>query len=198
MDNLLVEDLPGEHAGLVQDLAAVFCVGIAVEVEAFVEEALAPGIDDDPERVVVLLETVADIEVAKGRGVHIPGDGMRARPVPGDCGAEVERHLQALPGVEARAAHLGEVPVRPEIACPHLGIGLETAAGEDHRLGAQLANAALMAHAHPLDAVVALQEADRRRLIKNRNPLLRGARCAAPSSAPCRRPRYGRRAHPRT
>ena len=95
MDDLLVEDLPGEHAGLVQDLAAVFGVGVAVEIEPLVEKALAPRVDDDAERVVVLLEAVADIEVAKGRRVQVPGDGMRARPVPGDGGADVERHLAA-------------------------------------------------------------------------------------------------------
>ena len=87
MRDLLVEDLPGEHARLVEDLAAVFRVGIAVEIEPFVEKTLAAGVDDDAERVVVLLEAVADIEVAKGRRVQIPGDGMRARPVAGDGGA---------------------------------------------------------------------------------------------------------------
>src|SRR5205814_10543840 len=106
----------GEHAGLVQNLAAVFGVGVAVEIEPLVEETLALGVDDDAERVVVLLETVADIEVAKGRGVEVPGDGMRSRPVPGNGSAEIQRHLQPLARVETRAAHLGEVPVRPEIA----------------------------------------------------------------------------------
>ncbi len=78
MRDLLVEDLPGEHAGLVQDLAAVFGVGVAVEIEPLVEKTLALGIDDDAERVVVLLEAVADVEIAKRRGVEVPGDGMRA------------------------------------------------------------------------------------------------------------------------
>jgi len=64
MDDLLVKDLPGEHAGLVQDLAAVLGVGVAVEVEALVEKALAPSVDDDAERIVVLLKAVADIEIA--------------------------------------------------------------------------------------------------------------------------------------
>src|SRR5271165_1065262 len=176
MRDLLVEDLPGEHAGLVQDLAAVFGVGVAVEIEPLVEETLAAGVDDDAERVIVLLEAVADIEVAKGRRVEIPGDGMRAGPVPGDGSAEVERHLQPLAGVETRAAHLGEVPVGPEISGPHLGIGLEAAAGEDHRLGAQVMNAAPMAHPHALDAAVALQETDRRGLVEHSDPVMRGAR----------------------
>src|SRR6516225_9697412 len=104
MDDLLVEDLPGEQARLVQDLAAVSSIGVAVKVETLVEKTLARGVDDDTERVVVLLEAVADIEVAKGRGVEVPGDGMRARPMTGDRGTDVERHLQSLAGVEARAA----------------------------------------------------------------------------------------------
>jgi hypothetical protein len=128
-----------------------------VEIEAFVEEALAPGVDDDAEGVVVLLKAVADIEVAKRRGIEVPGDRMGARPVPGDGGTQIERHLQPLAGVEPRATHLGEVPVRPEIACPHLGIGLETAASQHHRLGPQVMNAPLVARPHPLNAAVALQ-----------------------------------------
>src|SRR5215813_3857222 len=104
--DLLVEDLPREHAGLVEDLAAVFSIGIAVEIGALVEKPLALGVDDDAERVIVLLEAVADIEIAKGRRVQIPRGGMRARPVPGDGGAEIERHFEALPRIEARAAHL--------------------------------------------------------------------------------------------
>ena len=100
---------------------------------------------------------------------------MRARPVPGRRRADVERHLQPLPGVEARAAHLGEVPARPEIARPHLGIGLEPAAGEDDRLGAQVDQPSLMAHPHAGDAVVALQQRDRRSVVEDRDLLAFGA-----------------------
>src|SRR5215470_15863573 len=103
MDDFLVEDLPCEHAGLVQDLAAVFGVGVAVEVEPLVEKPLAARVDDNAERVVVLLEAVADIEVAKGWRVEVPRDGVCARPVTGDGGAEVERHPEALPRIEPRA-----------------------------------------------------------------------------------------------
>ena len=46
-------------------------------------------------------------------------------------------------GVEAGAAHLGEIPARAEIAGAHLGIGLEPAAGQDHRLGRDLGGLAL-------------------------------------------------------
>src|SRR5271170_4311382 len=127
MYDFLIEDLPGEHARLLQDLAAVLGVSITMEIETLVQITRAARVDDDAERVVMLLKPVADIEVAERRRVQIPGDRMRARPVPGDRRTEIDRHLQPLAGIEARAAHLGEVPVRPEIARPHLGIGLEPA-----------------------------------------------------------------------
>ena len=59
-DDLRVEDLPGEQAGLPHDLVAVFRVGVAVEVEALVQEALAARVHQDAERIVVLLEPIAD------------------------------------------------------------------------------------------------------------------------------------------
>src|SRR3954451_23556185 len=99
MHGLLVEDLPGEHAGLLQDFAAVFGVGIGVEIETLVEKALASGIDDDAKRIAVLLKPVADIEIADRRRVEVPGAGMRARPVPGRRRADVERHPVTLAGV---------------------------------------------------------------------------------------------------
>src|SRR5437762_7767687 len=46
-------------------------------------------------------------------------------------GADVERHLDALAGVVAGAAHAGQIPVRSEIARAPLGVGLESSAGED-------------------------------------------------------------------
>ena len=39
--HLLVEDLPGELAGLLQDHAAVLGIGVVAEVGALVDEALA-------------------------------------------------------------------------------------------------------------------------------------------------------------
>ena len=59
------------------------------------------------------------------------GNGTRTGPAPGNRGAEIERHLQPLPAVEARATHLGEVPVWAGIPRAHDGVGLEAAAGED-------------------------------------------------------------------
>src|SRR5262249_61565354 len=76
--SLGVEHLPGEHARLFHDLAAVFRIGVTMEVGALVDVALALGIDKKPERVVVLLELVADGEVPIGRRVDVPGNRMAA------------------------------------------------------------------------------------------------------------------------
>src|SRR5437762_13576093 len=101
---------------------------------------------------------------------------MCPRPVPGDRGARFERYLQSLPRIESRPAHLREIPIRPEIARPHLGIALEPAAGKDHRFRAQVMEAPLMAHAHTLDAAIALHTADGRRLAKHCDPVARPPR----------------------
>ncbi len=100
---------------------------------------------------------------------------MRARPVAVHRRPQIERHLQPLAGVEARAAHLGEVPVRPEIARPHLGVGLEPAAGQHHRFRPQIAQPAAMAHPHAFDAAVAGQQRHRRGLVQHRDAVARGA-----------------------
>ena len=62
----LIEDLPGEHAWLPNDLAAVFRVSVAVEVGALIDIAFAACIDDDTERIIVLLELIADREIPEG------------------------------------------------------------------------------------------------------------------------------------
>src|SRR5258708_25721456 len=86
----------------------------------------------------MLLELVADREVAELGRVALPGDCVAARPVAGGGGADVERHADRVAGVEARAAHLGELPSRPQIARALFGIGLKAARSEDHRLAFQL------------------------------------------------------------
>ena len=102
----------------------------------------------------MLLEIIADREIAEFRRVAVPADGVAARPVAGRHGADVERHLDAVAGVEARAADLGELPERPEIARAHFGIGLEAAGGEHHAFRLHLDGMPLVLDAHGLDAVV--------------------------------------------
>src|SRR5690606_22904149 len=153
-DDLVVENLPGHLVGLVQDDAAVLGVGVVAEVGAFVDESLAVGIDHDAPRVAVLLEIVADREVAEFGSVEVPADRVAARPVAVGAGADVEGHLDAVAGVVAGAAHLREVPAGAEIARPPLGVGLETTAGQHHGLGPDLEALAVLADVDAVDAVV--------------------------------------------
>src|SRR5262249_59766306 len=95
--------------------------------------ALALGVDQEAERIVVLLKLVADRKVAIGRRIDVPGDRMAARPVAAGPRADVERHAQAGAHVETGAAALGELPVLAEIARAHFRIRLEAATGEDDR-----------------------------------------------------------------
>ncbi len=161
MLHLLVENLPGELAGLLQHHAAVLGIGVVAEVGALVDEALAGGVDQDRERIGVLLELVADREVAELGRVHLPLHRVAARPVAARAGADVHGHADAVAVVEAGAAHLGEVPAGSEIAGAPLGVGFEAAAGEHHRLGLELALDAVVADAHARHPHAVEQEAER-------------------------------------
>ena len=61
----------------------------------------------------MLLEAVADREVAELGRVAVPADRVAARPVAARRGADVQRHADAVAGVEARAADFGEIPPGP-------------------------------------------------------------------------------------
>src|SRR5207244_11533144 len=104
--------------------------GAPVDVGALVDEAAAVGVDEDAEGIAVLLELVADVELAELGRVPVPAAGVAARPVAEGAGADLEGHAEAVAGVEARAAHLGQLPARTEDAPPPLRVGLEADAGE--------------------------------------------------------------------
>ena len=169
VEHLRVEDLPGELLRLGQDHRAVLGVGVVAEVGALVDEALAVGVDHDAERVGVLLEIVADLEVAELGRVHVPADGVPARPVAVRLGADRQRHVDAGAGVEARAAHLGEVPGRTEIARAHLGVALEAAAGQHHGLGADFHLASLVPGDDAAHHAVLLDQRHRGRRVVDRD-----------------------------
>ena len=97
--HLLIEDLPGELARLLQHHAAVFRISVVAEIGAFVDEALAGGVDQDAERIGVLLELIADGEIAELRRIHFPLHGVAARPVAARRGADIDRHADAVAGV---------------------------------------------------------------------------------------------------
>jgi hypothetical protein len=121
-----------------------------VEIGALVDEPLAAGIDDDAEGIVVLLEAVADGEVAVRRRVDVPLYGMGARPVAMRCGTELDGHAVAPAVVEAGATHLHEVPVWTEVAGAHLRVRFKAATSQHHGLGTQLDVLATLARTHAL------------------------------------------------
>ena len=172
--HLLVEDLPGELPGLLQHHAAVFGIGVVAEIGALVDEALAVGIDQNRERIGVLLELIADREIAEFGRIHLPLHGMAARPVAAGARADLQRHADAVAGVEAGAAHLGEIPARAEIARAPFRIGFEAAAGKHHRLAAQIAFHAVVTDAHAFYAHAVGQELERARLIADLDAALGG------------------------
>src|SRR3546814_16589816 len=93
--HLAVEDLPGELAGLVEDDAAVLGIGIVPDVGAFVDEAPPAGVDHDAELVGLLLDAVADAEIAELGRVVVPLACIPARPVPDARPTHLQRHAQA-------------------------------------------------------------------------------------------------------
>src|SRR5262249_671759 len=123
-----VEHLPREHAGLAHDLAAVTRIRVAVEVQALVDIALALGVDEEPERIIMLLALVADGAVTVGRAIDVRGDGMAGGKMAVGRGADRQRHGEARAHVEAGAADLGELPARTQIARAHFRIRLEAPA----------------------------------------------------------------------
>src|SRR5581483_9670452 len=153
-DDLVVEHLVGELLRLLEHHAAVFGIGVVAEVGALVDEALAIGIDHDAPGIRVLLEIVADRQVAVLRRVAIPLHRVAAGPVADRLRADGERHLDAVAGVEAGAADLCQLPGGPEIARAHLRVGLEAPGREHDAFGGDLHGAALMTHANAFDAVI--------------------------------------------
>src|SRR5262249_55575451 len=161
MRDLGVEQLPGELLRLLQHHAAVLGVGVVAEVGALVDEALALRIDHDAPGIAVLLELVADREVAELGRVALPLDRVAARPVAGRRGAVVERHADAVAGVAPGAAHLGELPALAEIAGAPFGVGFKAAAGEHDRAGAELDRLVAAPRAHALHGEILEQELER-------------------------------------
>lgn len=111
---------------------AVLGVGVGVEVQPLVQEALAMGVDQDAERIVVLLGPIADAKVALGRRVHVPLHGVCAGPVAGGGSTDIDRHAVAPAHVEAGAAHLRQVVVGPQVAGTPFRTRFEPAAGGHH------------------------------------------------------------------
>ena len=150
-----------EHRG------AVLRVREAVKVGALVDEAPAVGVGQDAEGIAVLLELVADLELAELGCVPVPAAGVRARPVAEGIGADLQRHAQALAGVEPGPAYLRQLPSRTEIPRSPLGVGLEAAAGEHDRARRQITQLPTAADAHAVHAHAVPEERQRPCLVED-------------------------------
>ena len=172
VQHLPVEDLPGELPGLVEDRPAVFGVGVVAEVRTLVDKTLALGVHHDAPRIAVLLELVSDPEIAEFGRVPFPADRVAARPVAGRRGAHVERHADHVSGVEARAAHLGKLPIGSEITGAPLRVRLEAAAREHHGLAPHFHRFVLALDAHAAHTVVVVDQFEGARRIPDVDALL--------------------------
>src|SRR6266545_5058249 len=75
---------------------------------------------------------VTDAEVAHIVGKVVPGDSVAAAPVAVWLRPDVKRRLDRVARVEAGPANLCQLPVGPQVAGPHLLVGLEAARREHH------------------------------------------------------------------
>ena len=166
-DDLGIEHLPGELVGLVQDFPAVFRIGVVPEIRAFVDEALAVGVDHDAPGIGMLLKIVADGEIPEFRRIVVPAHRMATRPVAVGRGADIQRHADAVAGVEAGAAYLGQFPARPQIACAPFQVGLETATGQDYGLALDVVNLPAALDPHAGDRVSVESQIDDPRPVSN-------------------------------
>ena len=136
--DLRVEDLKRRAVRLLQNFSPVLRVCEVAKVRAFVHEAVTVRVHDDPEGVGVLLVQVADASVAEQRRVQVPSHGVTTAPVAVRRRSRLQRHPDTVPGVKLGAAHLGVLPVRPEMLLAHLAVRLEPAAREYNRASANL------------------------------------------------------------
>ncbi len=105
-----------------------------------------------------------------GRGVD--GGGVAVGVVAQRLGADVEGGLDAVPGVVAGAAHLGQVPAGAQPLGPQRRVGPEAAAAQDHGLAVDLLVALVGLHPHPVHpACVVGQETGQGGLEEDLDPL---------------------------
>src|SRR4029079_12484863 len=94
-----IENLHRRALRLLHDLAPVFRIGVVAIVGALVDKALAGEIDDDADRIGVLLAIVEQHSIAARRVAYVPGDGRGGRPAAGWLGTNVECRTDAIAGV---------------------------------------------------------------------------------------------------
>src|SRR5215471_2513673 len=124
----LVVNLISDLSGLRENSPAGFGVSIDLKIFSFIDETLAVGVDHHTVRV-----RIAGTFIGSGfhRGsVGVDDRGMAAAPVAERAGADVRCYLDTVSRVVARAADFHEVPILPQVASAHFGIGLKSATGE--------------------------------------------------------------------
>ena len=124
----------------------------------------------------MLLEAVADIEIADRRRVQVPGAGMRARPVPGRRRADLERHPVALRRCCSASRAPSRGPSRARDSAPasrHWPRTRRRPAPPPSRADRQ--SRPLRRTRTPATPSIALQQRHRRRLVQDRDALALGA-----------------------
>ena len=78
MSYFCIEYLPGELAGLGENLPAIFGVCIVPKIGSLVEKSLSVGIKDNSKWITVFLKSIAYTQVAKLRRIPLPPHRMAA------------------------------------------------------------------------------------------------------------------------
>src|SRR5262245_3144622 len=170
---LRVEHLPGIASGLLQDGATIFSISVVAEIGAFVDEALAVGVHHQAEWITVAVAGGGPVvDVAVIARITFPRNSVTTGPLPVGLRADVERHAYPVAGVVAGAAHLRHVPAGAEIARAPFAIGLEPAAGEHNRAGAEDFFSSIGDDADALDALRAAQQRHGARAVADGDAML--------------------------
>ena len=140
--------------GLRQNLTTVLCVRVVAKVGAFVDETLSQCVDHDAKRIAVLLEIIADGEIAEFRRVAVPAHCVAPGPVAARRRADLERHRDPAAGIEASAANLRQIPSRTQIAGPPFGVRLEASRRENDGPRRHSRRARILAHHDAVDTAV--------------------------------------------
>ena len=83
---------------------------------------------------------------------------MAVGPASERQGADLMRHGQPISAVVRHAAELDSLPLGPEETRAHLRVGLEAAAGQDHRSGVNIEVPFQGLRPNPCDAAPGIRE----------------------------------------
>jgi len=135
--------------GWKEDHAAVLRVGVIAEIGAFVDEALALGVDVDAPGIRMLLNWSPTARSPNSGAFLSQATAWQPDQLPTGAAPMASAMRDDVAGVEARAAHLGELPAGPQVARAHFGVRLEAAGGEHDRPGFDFGRLAGALHTTP-------------------------------------------------